>query len=79
MTAQQPPMTPAVAALAAPAVVTSRAAAQSGGYPVLLNAEQVTGDEGGEDFSQYEPADLAARLQQIQSQLAEEYAKQGYK
>jgi hypothetical protein len=74
---QQPPMTPAAAAPAAPAVVASRAIAQLGGYPVLFNDEQVTLDEGGEDFSQYEPADLAARLQQIQSQLAEEYAKQG--
>ena len=75
---QQPPMTPAAAALAATA---SAAAAQSVGYPVLVNDEQVTVDEGGEDFSQYEAADLAARLQQIQSQLAEEYAKQqgGYK
>jgi hypothetical protein len=72
---QQPPMTPAAAALAA----TASAAAQSVGYPVLVNDEQVTVDEGGEDFSQYEAADLAARLQQIQSQLAEEYAKQqGY-
>jgi len=83
---QQPTMTPAAAAPAAPAaapaapaVVASRAAAQSVGYPVLVNDEQVTVDEGGEDFSQYEPADLATRLQQIQSQLAEEYAKQGYK
>jgi hypothetical protein len=79
---QQPPMSPAAAAPAAPAapaVVASRAAAQLVGYPVLVNDEQVTVDEGGEDFSQYEPADLAARLQQIQSQLAEEYAKQGYK
>ena len=67
---QQPPMTPAAAA---------PAAAQSVGYPVLVKDEQVTVDEGGEDFSQYEAADLAARLQQIQSQLAEEYAKQqGY-
>ena len=55
------------------------APAQSVGYPVLVDDEQVTVDEGGEDFSQYKAADLTARLQQIQSPLAEEYAKQGYK
>jgi hypothetical protein len=34
-------------------------------------------DEGGEDFSQYGEEELAARLLQLQSELQEEYSKQG--